>query len=159
MVQIPKLKREDSFGLAWLCLSLACTLHIWDEAAHQFLPYYNATVLALYAHFGGFPRLDMEFRTWLGGLLLGNLALLALTPLAFRNARWLRPVGYFIAVVAFLECLGQVLLTIRGHTSDSVQFEGVSPGFYTAPLLLISSAYLLWSLRKSARDRQRLSKG
>ena len=159
MVQIPKLKREDSFGLAWLCLSLACTLHIWDEAAHQFLPYYNATVLALYAHFGGFPRLDMEFRTWLDGLLLGNLALLALTPLAFRNARWLRPAGYFIAVGAFLECLGQVLLTIRGHTSDSVQFEGVSPGFYTAPLLLIFSAWLFRSLLKGVANPQRPSKG
>jgi hypothetical protein len=145
-----KLKEEGSFGAAWLFLTVAVGLHIWDEAAHQFLSYYNATVLALYAHFGGFPRLGMEFRTWLGGLLLGNLALLASTPLAFRNARWLRPAGYFIAAVAFLECLGQVLLTIRGHTSDSVQFEGVSPGFCTAPLLLISSAYLVWSLRKNA---------
>jgi hypothetical protein len=58
-----------------------------------------------------------------------------------------------------LEGFGQVLLTIRGHTSDSVQFERVSPGFYTAPLLLIFSAWLFRSLRKSAPNCQRLSKG
>jgi len=110
-------------------------------------------VLALYGHFSGFPRLDMEWRTWLGVLVLGNLGFLALTPWAFRNVRWLRPIGYLFVALALLECLGQILLTVRGHTTGSVQFEGVSPGFYTAPLLLVIAAYLFWNLRRSALNR------
>ena len=141
---------KPCFGAAWLLLGLVFSLHIVDEAAHHFLPYYNATVLHLYGHVPGFPRIDLEVRTWLGALVLGDLAFLAMMPWAFRNARWLRPVGYFVSALAVLESIGQCLLTARGHTTGSVQFDGVSPGFYTAPLLLVSSAFLLWSLRRSA---------
>jgi len=62
-------------------------------------------------------------------------------------------VGYLFAALALLECLGQFLLILRGHTSGSVYFEGVSPGIYTAPLLLVFSVYLFWSLRRSATLR------
>ncbi len=144
---------NQNFGLAWLLLGAVFGLHTWDQAAHQFLSYYNATALALYGHFSWFPKMDWEFRAWLIALILGNLGFLALTPWAFRNARWLRPAGYFFAALALLESLGQFLLTFRGHTTNSVQFEGVSPGFYTAPLLLVASAYLFRRLRQSPTDR------
>jgi hypothetical protein len=39
------------FGTPWLLLCQAFALHVWDEAAHDFRSYYNATVLALYGHF------------------------------------------------------------------------------------------------------------
>lgn len=140
-------------GAAWLLLGGAFSLHLWDEAAHQFLGYYNATMLALYGHFPWFPRLDMNFRGWLGTLILGNLCFLALAPWAFRNVPWLRPLGYFFAALALLESLGQLLLTMRGHTSGSVHFDGASPGFYTAPLLFVFSVYLIRNLRRSAARR------
>lgn len=138
-----------NFGLAWLLLSLALGVHTWDEAAHDFLRYYNATVLTLYSHFSWFPKLDLEFRPWLFGLLGTTLLLVLLTPFAYRNARWLRPIAYFVAVVQFLNGLNHIALTIRGKSVPSVAFDGPAPGFYTAPLLLILAAYLWWSLRKS----------
>lgn len=138
-----------NLGTPWLFLCLAFCLHVWDEAAHDFLSYYNATVLALYGHFSWFPRMDMEFRSWLAGLVLANLVLLGLTPWAYRNTGWLRPLGYVFAGIQLLNGTGHILLTIRGHSVPSVHFEEPAPGVYTAPLLIGMSAYLIWSLWKS----------
>jgi len=149
MKRIGAAPHGNNFGMPWLFLCLAFGLHTWDEAAHEFLKYYDATVLALYGHFSWFPRMDMEFRTWLGGLVVVNLILLALTPWAFRNASWLRPVAYVFAAIQFLNGMWHIAATIRGHTVPSVQFNGPAPGVYTAPILLVLSAYLVWSLRRS----------
>jgi hypothetical protein len=138
-----------NFGTPWLLLCLGFALHVWDEAAHDFLSYYNATALALYGHFSWFPRLDMQFRTWLSALVAVNLALLALTPWAYRNAKWLRPVAYGFAGIELVYGAGQILAAIRGRTVPSVHFEGAAPGVYTAPLVVVLAAYLIWSLRKS----------
>jgi hypothetical protein len=139
----------SGFGTPWLLLCLAFALHVWDEAAHDFLSYYNSTVLALYGHFSWFPRMDLQFRSWLAGLLVANLVLLALTPWACRNARWLRPLAYAFAGIQLLNGTGHILAAIRGHTVPSVQFEGLAPGVYTAPLLIALAAYLILALRKS----------
>jgi hypothetical protein len=138
-----------SFGTPWLLLCLAFAMHVWDEAAHDFLSYYNSTVLALYGHFSWFPRMDMQFRTWLAALLVANLVLLGLTPWAYRNARWLRPLAYVFAGIQLLNGTGHILAAIRGSTVPSVQFEGPAPGVYTAPLLVALAAYLFRALRKS----------
>lgn len=138
--------RASNYGTPWLLLCLGFAVHIWDEAAHDFLSYYNATVLALYGHFSWFPRMDMRFRTWLTALLVVNVALLALTPWAYRNARWLRPAAYAFAGIQLLYGAGNILAAIRGRTVPSVHFEGAAPGVYTAPLLVILAAYLIWSL-------------
>jgi hypothetical protein len=138
-----------SFGTPWLLLCLGFVMHVWDEAAHDFLSYYNSTVLALYGHFSWFPRMDMHVRTWLAALLVANLVLLVLTPWAYRNARWLRPLAYVFAGIQLLNGTGHVLAAIRGRTVPSVQFEGPAPGVYTAPLLVALAAYLFWALQKS----------
>jgi hypothetical protein len=136
-----------SFGTAWLLLCLVFAMHVWDEAAHDFLSYYNSTVLALYGHFSWFPRMDMQFRTWLAALLVANLVLLVLTPWAYRNARWL--LAYVFAGIQLLNGTGHILAAIRGRTVPSVQFEGPAPGVYTAPLLVALAAYLFRALRKN----------
>jgi hypothetical protein len=138
-----------SFGTPWLLLCPAFAMHVWDEAAHDFLSYYNSTVLALYGHFSWFPRMDMQFRTWLAALLVANLMLLGLTPWAYRNARWLRPLAYVFAGIQLLNGTGHILAAIRGRTVPSVQFEGPAPGVYTAPLLVALAAYLFRALRKN----------
>ncbi len=140
---------RKGFGLPWLLLCVAFALHVWDEAAHDFLGYYNATVLTLYGHFSWFPRMDMAFRQWLIGLIVAILICSALTPFAFRNSRWLRPLAYLLAIIHFLNGLGHITVQILGRTVPSVHFDGISPGFYTAPLLLAASAYLFWRLRKT----------
>jgi len=129
-----------------LCLAFA--MHAWDEAAHDFLGYYDSTVLALYGHFSWFPRMDMQFRTWLAALLVANLVLLVLTPWAYRNARRLRPLAYVFAGIQLLNGTGHILAAIRGRTVPSPQFEGPAPGVYTAPLLIVLAANLIWALRK-----------
>jgi hypothetical protein len=145
--------QQRGFGFAWLLLCVAFAFHVWDEATHDFLGYFNATVLALYGHFSWFPRMDMTFRGWLLGLLIAIVVLLALTPYAFQNARWLRPLAYIFALVHLANGIGHILLQIRGGTVASVRFEGISPGFRTAPLLIVASLYLLSRLRKTARGR------
>lgn len=143
--------QNRGFGLAWLFLSIAFALHVWDEAAHDFLAYYDATVLTLYGRFSWFPRMDMTFREWLTGLLVAITISLTLTPFALRNARWLRPLAYLFAGIQFVNGVGHILATIWGGTVPSVRFEGTAPGFYTAPLLLLSSAFLFWRLRMTRR--------
>jgi hypothetical protein len=57
--------------------------------------------------------------------------------------------AYLFAGIHFMNGMGHTLAQIFGRTVPSVRFEGVAPGSYTAPLLLISSAYLFWSLRRT----------
>jgi hypothetical protein len=144
-------KAKGNFGLAWLLLCLAFGAHIWDEAAHGFLDYYNATVLTLWGHFPWFPKIDMEFRPWLIRVSGVAVVLLLLTPFAYRHARWMCPLAYVFAGVQFLNGLAHVVFTILGHTVPSVAFDGPAPGFYSAWLLLASSVFLFWQLRKSAK--------
>lgn len=142
-------RASRNVGASWLALCFASGLHIWDEAAHDFLSYFNATALTLYGHFSWFPRIDMQFRTWLAALIVVNVLLLLLTPFAHRNAPWMWPLGFAFAAIEFLDGIGHIAATIRGGTVGSVQFPSVSPGFYSAPLLLLASGYLFWSLRRS----------
>jgi len=78
---------------------------------------------------------------------------LLLTPFAFRNARWLRPLAYFYAGVHLLNGMGRTLATIFGQTVSSVRFPRPAPGFYSSPLLLAGSIYLLIRLRSSGRSQ------
>lgn len=139
------------FGPAWLLLCIGFSPHAWDEAAHHFLEAYNATILALADHFWWVPRVLCQCREWLFGLLVGIAVCFVLSPFAFRNSRWLRPLAYLFAVIRFLNGMGHILATIFGQTVSSVRFTGVAPGFYTAPLLLLGSSYLFWSLRRTQR--------
>ncbi len=89
---------RGNFGMAWFLLCLAFCAHVADEALTGFLPIYNATVLAMRSQYKWFPMPTFEFREWLAGLITANIVLLLLTPFAFRNAWWLRPLAYFHAV-------------------------------------------------------------
>ncbi len=93
-----------------------------------------------------------EYREWLIGLIVANAVLLLLTPFAFRNARWLRPLAYFFAVMMLLNGTGHTIATILGRTVSSIHFPRPAPGFYSSPLLFAGSIYLL--IRLSA-SRQR----
>jgi multisubunit Na+/H+ antiporter MnhE subunit len=91
-----------------------------------------------------------QFRVWLIGLIVGNVVVLLLTPLAYQNAWWLRPVAYFYAAIMLLNGCGHTLATILGRTVSSVHFPRPAPGFYSSPLLLAGSIFLLLRLRSSA---------
>jgi|SRR6267378_3895915 len=140
-----------NFGAPWIFLCLAFCAHVADEALTGFLPVYNATVVAMKAEYEWFPMPTFEYRNWLTGLIVANAVFLLLTPLAFRNARWLRPLAYFYAGVHLLNGTGHTLATIFGQTVSSVHFPRPAPGFYSSPLLLAGSIYLLIRLRASRR--------
>lgn len=137
-------------GWAWVLLCLAVAAHVTDEALTGFLSVYNPTVLALRARLPWWPMPTFNFRPWLTGLIVAVVVGLALSPLAFRNARWWRPFAYVIAVLMLLNGLGHTLGTIFGQTVPEVRFPRPAPGFYSSPLLLAASIYLLVQLRRSA---------
>jgi hypothetical protein len=144
---------RGNFGMAWLLLCLAFCAHVADEALTGFLPIYNATVLAMRSQYKWFPMPTFEFRDWLAGLITANIVLLLLTPFAFRNAWWLRPLAYFHAIVHLLNGTGHTLGTIFGQTVSAIHFARPAPGFYSSPLLFAGSIYLLVRLRASRRSQ------
>lgn len=142
---------RSDFGYAWLALCLSLCLHVADEALTGFLPVYNATVLALRAERSWYPLPVFEYRAWLTGLIVVNVILLLLTPLAFRNARPLRPFAFLFAVVMLLNGIGHTLATIFGRGPTlAVPMPRPAPGFYSSPFLLAASIYLLLRLRASS---------
>jgi hypothetical protein len=146
--------RANNFGLAWFLLCLAFCCHVADEALTGFLGVYSPTVTAMRGRFGWFPMPTFGFREWLIALILANILLLSLTPLAYRNARPLRPLAYFFAGVMLLNGLGHTLFTILGRTVESVHFPRPAPGFYSSPFMLITSIYLFARLRASRNSEE-----
>jgi hypothetical protein len=133
-----------------MCTALA--VHVADEALTGFLSVYNPTVLAMRAKLGFWPMPIFGFREWLTGLVLGILLLLLLSPFAFRNVRWIRPLLYLCATLfGLLNALGHTLATIFGRTVSTVRFARPAPGFYSSPLLIIASIYALVQLRRTRR--------
>lgn len=149
-VQEPYAPSAFRLGVAWVMMWIALALHVTDEALTGFLSVYNPTVLALRARFGFWPMPTFAFREWLTGLILGIALLATLSRFAFRNARWIRPLLYFCAVVTgIVNALGHTVATILGHTVSTVQFQRPAPGFYSSPPLLIVSIYALVQLRRT----------
>jgi hypothetical protein len=134
-------------GWAWVALCLAMSLHTADEATHRFLAVYNPTVLGLRMKAGWLPFPTFEFTTWLVGLILVNILLLALSVFVFQGARWMRPLAYIFAGIMTLNAIGHTAGTVFGRTLESVRFPRPMPGFYSSPILLAASLYLLYQLR------------
>ena len=143
----PATTRDTQLGIAWIALCLALALHITDEALTGFLSVYNPTVMAMRERVPWFPMPVFAFGEWLAGLIVGDLLLLCLSVFAFRGSRWLRPLAYVFAVLMILNGLGHTAGTILGRTLASVHFARPMPGFYSSPLLLAASIYLLFRLR------------
>ncbi|MBI4909800.1 MAG: hypothetical protein HY820_39650 [Acidobacteria bacterium] len=140
-------------GRAWVVLALAIALHVADEALTGFLSVYNPTVLELQRRLGWWPMPVFTFEGWLSGLVIAVLLLLALTPFAARNSGWWRKAAYVLAVLMIANAAGHTLGTIFGRTFAEVQFSRPMPGFYSSPLLLAASVYLMVQLRKPAGIR------
>jgi hypothetical protein len=149
--------RRHGFGWGWVILCVALALHILDEATTGFLAVYNPTVLAVRQRWGWFPMPTFEFREWLSGLIVVCLILAALSVFAFSNAKWLRPLAYVFAMVMLLNGIGHTLATVFGQTVASVQFQRPAPGFYSSPLMIGASIYLLRRLRCTRVGAQRVN--
>jgi hypothetical protein len=139
-------------GIAWIVIWAALALHVADEALNGFLFVYNPTVTALRERFGFSPMPNFTVEGWLTGLAIGILILAALTPLAFRNAGWMRPLMYFCAIVLCIaNACGHTLATIFGRTVSTVHFSRPAPGFVSSPVLLFAGIYALVLLHRTRK--------
>ncbi len=155
-----KSRTASGFGRAWFALTVAFALHVFDEATTGFLAIYNPTVIALRGRWSWFPMPTFEFREWLVGLMIAVVLCLALTPLAARDARWLRPLAWFYALIMFFNGIGHTSVTILGHTVASIPVPRPAPGFYSSPFLFIGSVWLMLSLvTGSQHNGHRSSRG
>jgi hypothetical protein len=136
--------RIAQWRTCWVALALALGLHVADEALTGFLPVYNGVVEGIRARHPWIPLPTFTFPVWLGGLILGVLLLLALTPLASRGSEWVRVVSIILAVVMTGNALG--------HIGASVYWGKLAPGVYSSPVLLIAAvALLVTALRAGVR--------
>lgn len=134
---------------AWVYLCLALAVHITDEAATGFLSVYNPTVMAIRETAPWLPLPVFRFDVWLAGLIAANALLLSLSRFLLRGVTWMRPIAYGLAMLMLANGLGHVLGTVFGRTLASVRFPRPMPGFYSSPLLLAASVYLLHQLRSA----------
>lgn len=149
--------RHSRLGLAWVLLCIALALHVTDEALTNFLGVYNPTIIALRGRFPWWPMPVFTFRVWLSGLVIAIVLLLAVSPFVFRGARWMRPIAYIFAIIMLANGLSHTAGTIFGRgLVASVHFARPMPGFYSSPLLLAGSIYLLWQLRRTEPERQQV---
>jgi hypothetical protein len=118
-----------------LALAVAPGLHVADEALTGFLPVYNGVVEGIRANHPWLPLPTFTFPTWLGGLILGVLLLLSLTPVVSRGAQWIRIVSIVLGVVMTVNALG--------HVAASLYWGRLAPGVYSSPILLIAAVALL----------------
>jgi len=129
------------FGLAWVALSLALAAHVVDEAMTAFLDVYNPTVESIRERVPWFPMPVFTFDVWIAGLSAGVIALLALSPLAYRGVQALRIAAYPYAAVMVLNGIG--------HLVASVYLGRWAPGATTAPLLIVASGWIVIAERRT----------
>ncbi len=128
----------ESVGWAWLAATIALAVHVADEASHDFLVWYNPRALRMRRFFGGLPfPPTFTFWPWLIGLLAAVLVLASLVPPAFAEARWLRPVAYFLSAVH----IANGLL----HLGATAAARRPVPGALSAPLLLVTGLWLAYA--------------
>ncbi len=131
-------------GPPWLALTVALAAHVVDEALTDFLSVYNPFVSAARQRWAWFPMPIFAFEVWLVGLIILVGVLLLLTPLAYRGVAPVRTAAYPYAAI--------MLLNGVGHLVGSVYLWRWMPGATTAPLLLVTS---VWLLRSSTRGAER----
>lgn len=136
---------------AWLALCLALAVHVTDEALTGFLNVYNPTVMVLKQRAPWLPLPEFTFGLWLGGLIVGVVLLALLSPFLLSGARWVRPVAWVLAALMIANGLAHAAGTVLGRTVGEVTFDRPMPGFYSSPLLIAASIYLIVQLRKTGR--------
>jgi hypothetical protein len=120
---------------AWLALVIALGLHVTDEALTGFLDFFNPMVLSIRARRPWFPMPTFTFGPWLLGLVVLVAVLTALAPAVRRGGPWTRAASWIFALI--------MLLNGFGHLAGSLYFRRWLPGATSAPLLLVSSVWLM----------------
>jgi hypothetical protein len=133
------------FGFAWIAFGAAVAVHVLDEAANDFLSVYNPAVRAIRERLPFLPLPTFTFAVWLTLLALAIALWLALSPFAFRGARWTRLVSLPVAVLVGV-------LNGLQHMAGSVYMHRWMPGVYSSPLLLLAAIVLIKCARSLANQ-------
>lgn len=130
-------------ALAWVGLCLALAIHVGDEALTDFLSVYNPAVRSIRERVTWLPIPTFSFEVWMGGLIIAVIALSSLTVLALRRAPIMTPLSYALGVLMFANGLV--------HLAGSLQMQKPMPGVFSAPLLLVASAFLVFTTYRQRR--------
>ena len=135
-----RLKARNLFknknAIAWILLSLAMAVHVFDEAISGFLPFYNNMVFNLKERLAFSPLPTFEYRFWLGGLITLIIILLSLTVFVYRGGKTIR---IFTAIFGVL-----MIFNALGHILGSIYLAQLVPGFWSSPILLAASIYVVY---------------
>jgi uncharacterized protein with HXXEE motif len=132
--------KNRHFGFAWVAFGAAVAVHVLDEAANDFLSVYNPAVRVIRERLPFLPLPTFTFTVWLSLLVTAIVLWLALSPFAFRGARWTRLLSIPVAVLAGV-------LNASQHLLASVYLHRWMPGAYSSPLLLLAAVALLKNAR------------
>lgn len=122
---------------AWLALCFALALHVWDEAAHNFLSIYNPNAAAIRASLPWLPIPQFTYLEWRDSLIVAVLALAALSVLVFRDVHAMRvPAMIFAGIMIVNGCM---------HIIGSLWMGRWMAGVYSSPLLLGCGVWLFVS--------------
>jgi hypothetical protein len=135
------------FGVAWLVFAAAISLHVIDEASHNFLSVYNPSVQAIRARLPFLPLPTFTFRVWLATLASGIAVFLCFAPFALRGGRRTRAAGVVIGLVPGI-------LNASLHIGSSIYYHRLMPGVYSSPVLLVSAIVLLVSARGASKGAE-----
>jgi membrane-bound ClpP family serine protease len=133
-------KETKAHGLAWISLSVAIGIHVFDEVKHDFLSFYNPLVDSIRQHVPFLPLPTFTYGVWLAGLIVGIIILLCLSPLVFRGNRWMFLVSYLLGTI--------MLVNAVAHMAGSFILGRPMPGVYSSPLLLGGAILLIINARK-----------
>jgi hypothetical protein len=133
-------RSNHRFGVAWLVFAATISLHVIDEAIHNFLSVYNPSVQAIRARYPFFPLPTFTFRVWLAMLACGIAVFLCFAPFAFRGGRRTRAAGVVIGLVPGI-------LNASLHIGSSIYYHRWMPGVYSSPILLVAAIALLVTAR------------
>jgi len=136
-------KLNRKWGHSWLLLCGALALHVADEAANDFLSYYNPIVESIAERVPLLPMPVFTFGSWISGLIVAVLLLGGCSIFAYAGQNWMRYFSYFFAVFM----AGNGLL----HITLSIVFGDPVPGVWSSPLLLGGAYYLLRNTPSKSR--------
>jgi hypothetical protein len=125
---------------AWLLLVAALATHVIDEAANEFLGFYNPLVRSIRARVAWFPMPTFTFGIWLAGLALLVIVLALMSRAVRQGAMGTRQASWALAVIMFLNGVG--------HLGGSFFFQRWLPGTSSAPLLVGASIWLALRTRE-----------